>query len=368
MKGQVINADSIHKNLDELLPPARIPEIKPLVKLASQVVAGRNVRTVRLNLPEEPSKPSWDKNYMTSVRAAECQKILLEPDTILHLRCPLWINNKRGGGAASASCFDIYLAKDVSDLSLKPRFIREGITIPEDRVPKVRGFISLVVIESGPLATLLGDSENPAHTEWEKNATRFKGKYQWGPSTIDFVRLSVGKALNLMSQGDEEEDFTVLSDIFYLEHPEDDDEVPDQRRKKKKKDDGEQPEPSPPQPPEPRPRHYRLSKVEKGFVLRGPSEPLKSPRSYTITVAYDFAGASKASALKKYHRNDFALDTARYVDPPQAHNTENLELGGNTIAFSASANDFEVRVEGFDPDRDIVVDVKSEALETDETI
>jgi len=364
MTTHIIDADSIHQNLSSLLPESRLSEMESLVRLASDVVAGNRVHTIDLRLPEAPSKPSWNKDYMTPELAAECQKKVLEPNAILHLKCPLYIKNKKKGDAAAESHFDMYLTRDLSDQSRKPRFIREGITIPEDRVPKVRGFISLVVIEGGPLATLLGDSENPAHTEWEKNATKFKGKYQWGPTTIDFVRLSVSKALQLMSQGDEEEDFTVLSDIFYLEQPESEEDVPDQRLKKKKRDTGDQPEPSPPHPPEPRPRHYRLSKVDEGFVLKGPREPLTSPRSYKVTVAYDFVGASKASALKKYHKNDFALDSAKYVDQPQVQNVENLELGGNTIEFSARENDFEVRVAGFDPDRDIIVDVKTEALET----
>ncbi len=368
MTKHIINADSIHHNLGSLLPAARLPEMEPLVRLASDVVAGKSVHTIVLRLPETPSKPSWDKDYMTPELASQCQEKLQEPGAILHLKCPLYIRSKKKGAVAAESHFDMYLTRDLSDQSRKPRFIREGITIPEDRVPKVRGFISLVVIEGGPLATLLGDSENPAHTEWEKNATKFKGKYQWGPSTIDFVRLGVSKALQLMSQGDEEEDFTVLSDIFYLEQPESEEDVPDQRLKKKKKDTGGQPEPKPDQPPESRPRHYRLSKVDEGFVLRGPREALTSPRSYEVAVAYDFVGASKASALKKYHKNDFALDKAKYVDQPQTQNVENLELGGNTIKFSARDKEFEVKVTGFDPDRDIIVDVRSEALETDETI
>jgi hypothetical protein len=363
-----INANSIQQDLGALLPENDPSKIEPLVKLAAEVVARNNVHTVELELPEKPSQPLWSKGYMTPYLAAECQKELLEPNGILHLKCPVYVKSKRKGVAVAESHFDIYLARDTSDQARKPRFIRQGITIPEDRVSKVRGYTSLVVIESGPLAALLGDSENPAHTEWEKNATKFKGKYQWGPSTIDFVRLSVSKALKLISQGDEEEDFTVLSDIFYLEQPESEEDVPDQRLKKKKKGIGDQPEPKPKHLPKPRPRHYKLSKIDEGFVLRGPREPLTCPRSYKVTVAYDFIGASKASALKKYHKNDFALDKAKYVGKPQALNVNSFELGGNTIEFSAQQNNFEVKVVGFDPSRDVIVDVKSEALETDETI
>lgn len=368
MKNYIINADSLHNNLDALLPHKYFTEIKYLVGFSSDIVAGLNVKKVELNLPDKPSRPSWNKDYMTPALAAECQEKLSESSGILHLKCPVYVKSKQKGVAIAESHFDIYLVSDSSDKSRKPRFIREGITIPEDRSPKIRGYISMVVIEEGPLATLLGDSENPAHTEWEKNATKFKGKYQWGPSTIDFVRLGVSKALQLMSQGDNDEDFTVLSDIFYLKQPENEEEVPNQRLKKKKKDHGNEPEPRPTHPPKPRPRHYRLSKIDGGFVLRGPKESLASPRSYKITVAYDFIGASKASALKKYHKNDFSLDKAQYVCEPKTLNVENLEISGNTIEFSARENNFEVSVVGFDSGRDIIVDVQSEKLEKNETI
>ncbi|WP_176503698.1 hypothetical protein [Cobetia sp. 5-11-6-3] len=366
MTKHVIDADSIHANLRDLLPVDRLAEMEPLVQLASDIVAKNNLHTVILKLPEAPSQPKWGKGYMTSELAADCQEKLTEPNTILHLKCPLYIQRKNS--SPDESYFDMYITRDYSDHSRKPRFIREGITIPEDRVSKVRGYTSLVVVGSGPLATLLGDSENPAHTEWEKNATKFKGKYKWGPSTIDFVRLSVGKAIQLMSQGDKEQDYTLLSDIFYLEQPESEEEVPDQRLKKKKKEAGDQAESSPPKPHEARPRHYRLSKIDGGFILKGPREPMPLTRSFRVTVAYDFVGASKISALKKYHKNDFSLDKARYVDQPQARNVENLEVGGNTLEFTAQTNDFEVSVTGFDNERDIIVDVKSEALKTDEKI
>lgn len=38
-----------------------------------------------------------------------------------------------------------------------------------------------------------------------------------------------------MNQGDDEEDVTILSDIFYLDMPENDDEVPDSRKQVERK-------------------------------------------------------------------------------------------------------------------------------------
>jgi len=84
------------------------------------------------------------------------------------------------------SFFDVFLVRDDVDENGRPIFIREGIII-SDVKSRARGIRSLVVVHDRPLATLLGDSENPAHTQWQKDGSNFKGKYKYGPSYIEFV-------------------------------------------------------------------------------------------------------------------------------------------------------------------------------------
>lgn len=327
---------------------------------------GGGYPTFELSLPAAPSQPKWDKDYLTKETAGRIHEQLATADAFIRVRCPLYLQVS-SSKEVQKSHFDIYLSKDVTDTSRKPQFLREGILIPEDRVPKVHGYTSMVVIEGGALATLLGDSENPAHTEWEKNATKFKGKYRWGATTIDFVRLSVRNFLNLMSQGDEDEDVAILSDIFYLDLPENDDDVPGSRKRAKR----EKPEPDtvPPivPPPPPRPQSYRLAKSDDGFILKGPTEQLQQRRRYVIKVAYDFAGASKARALKQWDKKDFDLGNAINVCAPETENMSNMIVGGNTVVFEADTNDFILSVHGFDRRRDIIVDVDSEVVH-DETV
>jgi len=358
---RIIDSTSIHENLDDLLLPEQIKEIAPFTNLAHKALIEGDYPLVALNLPAAPSLPKWDKEYLHKEAATKIHEALANNDAFICVRCPLYIQESNSPEVKESS-FSIFLARDVNDTSRKPRFLREGIIIPEDRVPKVRGYISMVVIEPGALATLLGDSENPAHTEWEKNAVKFKGKYRWGPTTIDFVRLSVSKFLNLMSQGDEEEDSSILSDIFYLDLPENDDDVPESRKRLKKRKPGQDVEPPPDPPPPPRPQTYRLTKSGDGFVLLGPKEPLGVKRKYRVQVAYDFAGASKASALKQWDKNDFDLGAAKNVGLPETENMSDVVIDGNTVEFQATKNDFKLSVQGFDSRRDIIVDVESQVV------
>lgn len=355
-----IDSTTVHENLDELLLPEQIEHIAPYTALAYRALTKDDYLTVELNLPSSPSLPKWDKDYLPKEKATLIHDELAKPDALICVRCPLYVQST-GSDEVKTSHFDIFLSRDFTDKSRKPQFVREGIIIPEDRVPRVRGYSSMVVIEPGPVATLLGDSENPAHTEWEKNATKFKGKYRWGPTTIDFVRLCVGKFLNLMNQGDEEEDVAILSDIFYLDLPENDDDVPDSRKRKKRLKPGQDDEP-PVDPPPRRPRTYRLSKSEHGFIVTGPTEPLNGRRRYLVKVAYDFAGASKARAIKQWDENDFHLAKAINVDAPEAENISVISVNGNTIEFEVDNSSFRLSVHGFDSRRDLIVDVDSEAV------
>lgn len=366
---KTIEASTIDSDLDKLLPADQAERIKPYIRLASGALSKNTENVVELKLSDKPSMPKWDKDYLSKTDAEAINKALSSSDPIVSIKCPLYIQPNQSRVDASSSYFTILISKNLTeaDVARKPLFVREGITIPEDRVPSVRGNTAIVVIERGSLATLLGDSENPAHTEWEKNATKFKGKYRWGPTTIDFVRLSVRNMLNLLSQSDEEEDLTLLSDIFYVDLPENDEEVPASRKRKKRKETGPEVEPGIEPPPPPRPRSYRLSKVDNGFVVQGPTEPMLTTRRYKVTVAYDFSGASKAQAIKKYHKNDFDISKSKNVNKPFEHNLKDVDMKGNTVAFLAENSDFRLEITGFDPRRDIIVDVQSEAV-ADETI
>jgi hypothetical protein len=360
---RLIDSKSVHENLDQLILPEKIDQISPYIALAHKALTKDDYPRVKLHLPDSPSLPKWDKDYLPKEIATTIHEELTKIDGFIRVRCPLYVekNGLTGAEHAETSYFDMFLSKDVTDAARKPEFVREGIIIPEDRVPKVRGYTAMVVISPGALATLLGDSENPAHTEWEKNATKFKGKYKWGPTTIDFVRLSVGKFLNLMNQGDDEEDVAILSDIFYLNPPKDNVEKPVSERKTERRKEQED-EPPPPPPPPPRQPSYRLTKSNDGFVVKGPTEALSTTRSYLVKVAYDFAGASKARALKQWDKKDFDMSAAKYVNAPTTEHMSKVVVRGNTVEFESSSSDFKLIVDGFDSRRDIIVDVKSERI------
>ena len=348
-----------------LIPSEPAQKIIPYITLAVKGIESDESSSFELQLSGHPSRPTWSKDYLGKDKALQIYKSLNSRNQFVKIRCPIYVQ-PNSIKQATRSYFDIYLMKDLEDGSHRPLFIREGITIPDERISKVKGYTSVVVIEAGRLATLLGDSENPAHTEWEKNATKFKGKYKWGHSTINFVRNSVNNILKLLSQGDEEADSSILSDIFYINFPENDEDVPETRKKRKKKTPGSTVEPPIVDAPTRKPRYYKITKADGGFTVSSGNLASESLRIYTVSVAYDFVGASKKSALKKYDKNDFDFSRKKSVVISEHSGIEDIELSGNQIKFTAISSDFYLKAINFDKNRDIVVNVDSEELTNEE--
>ncbi len=360
-----ITVESIVKVIEDKQHTSSLQEIKPVIDLAQRAISEENLSILKLPLPESLGAPKWTTKYVSKDTSSEILRKISLPGGMIKIECPLYVRRKKE--LEKNSTFSIYIVKDSEDKQYQPKFIREGIMIPEARSVKVRGYVSLVVIENGPLATLLGDSENPAHTEWEKNAVKFKNKYDWGPSTIDFVRLSVNKLLNTINQSDDELDVTVLSDIFYIDLPENDDEVPESRKiaRKKKPQPGHTDEPVSPK-PESKPRTYSLRSIEGGFILSNAANSAGKLRRYEVRVAYDISGASKSKALKSWDKNDFDISKKKYVNKPSGIKMSDVEINGNSIKFTANDSDFILKVDGFDEHRDLIVDVWQEAIESEE--
>jgi hypothetical protein len=354
----LLDAKTLTEKLTELTSDKK--QMMRSVGLAIKAIESNFNYEVKLNLPDNPSGPKWNNQYLTKEISIKINEALFNVGEITKIRCPLyvWLD---GSSDWSTSHFDIYITKDLHEELNKPLFIREGISIPEDKVQNIRGYTCIVVIDEGPLASLLGDSENPAHTEWEKNSARFKGKYKWGPSTIDFVRNSVTRLLKLLSQSDEELDNDVLGDIFHIDLPEDHTNVPEKRKKKKK-------EINPAVDIEPiikKKNYFNLSRLDDGFEMKGPEQALESQREYKIKLAYLIEDASKAISLNKHHKNDFDLTKSDIQPNLTIENVLSHEIiNKQTISFIADSNLFKVRCTGFDKKRDLVVDVKSAEVET----
>lgn len=246
-----------------------------------------------------------------------------------------------------SSIFKVIFKRDSSFDGHSIHFIRCGITINDVRIQGVSGIIGLVIIDESPLAELLRDAENPAHTEWQKNSREVKKKYKHGADCIEFVRRSIPEIVKKCDEGSSEIDMNLLRHFFWIEQ---DEGKPTPERGKTKIKKGTSSEPViPTQPRKPSP--FIIIKTSGGFRVKiNPDFDDELPRQVIIKAAYD---VRKGEPFNKYDALDFKLEELEV----ELKNAKVNIIEDNRLTAEIENRDFEISINGFDPNRDLVVRV-----------
>ena len=342
------------RNVAQTLDSNFFDQISPFLDLATASIEDHQL--VHLAPPPLPNAPRW---VPECVSEASGQSIAgaLASGSVAAIRVPMTVRPK--GSEPRETRFDIFLRRDESLPTGQLAFIREGIIVSDARHRRVSSIRGLIVIDDGPLASFLGDAENPSHTQWQKDLV--KDKYLYAPAHIDYVVQSVPEILRLISAQQDKADPTVLIDLFSL---------PDADATRRQAPHVNLPTPTPGTvtipptgPPPPRPRRFSLSKIDGGFVIRKGAPESELPTTIDVRVAYD---VRRGNPLAKYRPADFVLDAG----PTHVHaeGVTILEKAENRLRFRVDSENFALRVTGFDSHRDLhirarVVDLEAENAE-----
>lgn len=318
-------------------------ELQPVLRLAQWAIGVASF--VKTKEPPADLAPKWESDCLSEETIKELRP-KFEQGERLAFEVPVKVKPKDNGELASF--FKVFLERDESMEPHRATFVREGLIVTDAVKNKTRGVRALVVISDKPLATMLGDAENPAHTEWQERSANFKDRYLHGRSTLSYVKTSVTSLVQILTQSKGEEDYSVLQDIFFLAQPP----TPEDKRKTKKikPKPGMEPPITPPLPP-PAPPVLRVSQVSGGFTIVAN----KSAVQARVIAAYEIR---RGNAFKRYQPADFELDKAPIQ--VQAENTEIMELSGNTLVVGPLQAGSKVTVTGFDGLRDLAVRATAE--------
>jgi hypothetical protein len=343
--------------LDEaalMLDQEESDDVLNLVELAEWASTRKPQEILKLT-PCDPERPDWTDNLIPADQIKPLRKTLENGDKVA-VRASLTVREK--GKPPQQSHFDFFLWKDGFE-SGRPVFIREGLIISDVRAPRARGIRSFVIAEAGPLGSLLGDAENPAHTEWQSKGDNFRGKYTFGASFLDFVTKAVANFVHALTSQDEEEDKTLLLDIFSLP-PEKAEEQPKQPEKKKKKNGKETADD--PDPQEPKKKRFRVKKSDGGFTVTRGDAGTQPPARLDIKCAYDTRGKNPLNVYRKSldaKSPDFQIGKDA-VNVVTHDGIKIVEMKNNWLRIEVLNQDFELTVGGFDKNRDLFVNVKME--------
>jgi hypothetical protein len=250
------------------------------------------------------------------------------------------------GGSVSHTGFSVFLARDERLDKPEDHFIRQGITIPEVSSLKQKGVRAIVSITDSELSAFLGDAENPAHTQWERNSKKFKSKYKLGPATLDFVKSSPRELVKILAQLRKGRDEDLLRHIFSVPLEESGNNAEKSVKEssapeKKSLEDGAIVDLEPDS-------YLQLSAVQGGFRLKRRTNATLVPHFITIWIAYE---VRSGNPFKKYTPLDF--DVSQNPIEVLTEGARLLLCKENAIQIEVIRSDFRVRVTGFDTRRDI---------------
>lgn len=343
-KRETLDAESFVR-IVERVGRSEASSLPQLVDLARWGLALASDAPVRLPEPAQSAAPRWSGDAATEQWLASRREPFNRGDRIA-IRVPVWV--KPASGEAACATFDVWLERDDSISGADEQFVRDGITIAGVRGGVQAGVRAIVRVRDRALSALLGDSENPAHTEWQERSPRFKDRYRHGPSTLRYVKGAPREIVRLLTRPEEGRDFALLRHVFSLD-------VPTEESVRRR-------EPSPshaglggsgetPGIATARSAHsFELQRLHGGFCVAGVANGEAPPRYLAVRAAYE---VRRGNPFALYQPFDFDLDRSPIV----------LELEGaafvrrreNELVVRIDDAQFRVTVQGFDPRRDVRV-------------
>lgn len=311
-----------------------------------------NADSERIELPPPPSdgRPTMEAVPLSDLQVERLRRRFTQREPVA-IRQHVIIRPK--GRPEEAGYVDAYLSAVGVDPAerIAPVFVREGVVVNNAGGRSIRGYTGLVLVEPGPLARLLGASENVAHTEWNKDRNGFKDSYFYAAGYLDFVKNGLAELMLRVLQSESERDEDLLRDVFSVSVDADPESDPTDEGPRRPEG---RPDISPPGVGGPRKlNRFRIAKIAGGFSILPGDSGAPVPRRLRIRTAYD---TRSGNPLRKYVSTDFNLGRG-VLAVESAGSASIVTANENELVVAMDTADFRVHVAGFDTNRDLFVKV-----------
>ena len=293
---------------------------------------------IEISSPSATSAPKWGGNLIEPETLSKLRDQFDKKERIA-VRVPLTIRPK--DKTPQKTYFDIFIERDDQLDRAEDHFVREGITIAGVSSLKQKGIRAVISIKDKALSALLGDSENPAHTEWQERSPKFKNQYTYGVSFLRFVKNSPRELIKILSKPSLGIDKNLLEDFFSITPPKSKGSTSSTGQKNSFPDDmiGST-------------KEFHLLRKQGGFILRKNPKATSMPKGVHLTVAYEIRGRDP---FKKYSLFDFEMNKAPIKITEKGATVKAVKE--NQMIAQLFSHDFKLEVEGFDLNRDLRVKI-----------
>ena len=301
-----------------------------------------------LKEPELTLKPRWTKGLFADEEGLALFRDKFERNERIAFKVPLKYHPVNG--IAKTCWFHAYLEKDMTLVKPENLFVRDGITI-SGITSLDKGLVrGIVVIHDTDLARMLGDSENPAHTEWQPDSRNFKDKYTDGKEVLSFVKATLKKIYDQLQRPIEGIQKDLLIDFFS---------IPVEKQKTEfspKKDISDKNNTGDDNSDEPeieilqgKKRPVIVEKILSGLKIIKNPEANELPESMSLKLGYD---VPRGNPIKSYQELDFNVTKSPIkIEASGVYFTKKEK---NELEFEIeNETHFEIILTGFDEKRDL---------------
>lgn len=264
---------------------------------------------------------------------------------VLKFQVPLRI--RKNDGLTRETSFIILMKRFPNFGKTLEYYIRSGIIVTEHKTLGNRPVAALLIAEDEPICEFLGDCETPAHTNWNERTEGFKEKYRNAIRILRFIKKSVLQIVSILDEPPYERQMDFLKEIFSIPIEKIEEERPEEaitttaptvsvnRRKIPL---------------------FNLTKVKGGFkvTLNPKKETVLFPIRATIRIAYD---TRRGNPFRQYDKFDFDIGSSTTPITIKYRDCNILNKNLNTLKVEITGGDFDLEVCGFDPHRDLVVNI-----------
>ncbi len=263
---------------------------------------------------------------------------------MLYIRAPLAVRPKKIGGSHN-TYIDLFLKPSQTGERSQTLVVRGAITVPtEGKKAHLFDCHAAVVADDALISQLLGDAENPAHTQWNERAEKLRANWTGAHLVLRKVRSVLHEIHALVADRIDRDDPMALVDFFSIQKAQ-----PTRGSKKG-------PSTGPKGLPAARLKPFRIEKRAGGFSIVPNTEmtPEVFPLKIHLRCAYDILNGNP---FRRFSDDDFSF----YKNSLKIEktNADCWPTDPNEIDVEARTSDFKIDILGFDPNRDLIVEAQS---------
>jgi hypothetical protein len=339
----IINKDNLIEHVNSLSWKGtnwQNVDLESLMKFVVSAIENRD-QCVSINIAN-PADPEINEDSFPEI---EILRQRFRTGMSCHFKVPLEVQLDNSS-AGLKTFVNLHLQKLPLFDSCQEFFVRSGILISDIKTLGRRPVFSLLEAEDEPVARFLGDSETPAHTNWNERTEGFKEKYENGVRLLRFIKKSALKIVTILDEPPVERQAQYLQDIFSI--------ALNKGVNKPGPNGGEEAGGGRKIPPG-KEALFDIWLIHRGFTvsLNSKKENISFPVMAIIKMAYD---SRRGNPFSQYEKFDF--DVSKDPIKIECRDCDLRNYRENIIEIGIKERGFMLSVVGFDPDRDLVIDIK----------